>query len=193
MTASTRYTYTAMLLHWLIAAVMTVNVALILAVDLFPEALVRPVIDTHKSLGITVLGLGLLRLLWRATHPPPPLPADAARWERFAAHAAHAALYALIIALPISGWLHDSAWKDAAAFPMRLYGLLPWPRIGLVASLDPAFKEALHTWLGRAHTLLAYGLYVLLALHVLGALKHQFVDRQAQMQRILPWGRIEPG
>jgi cytochrome b561 len=168
----------------LLAVVIVANVALALSADYWADDWVRPVIDTHKSLGITALGLVILRLLWRATHAAPPLPASFARWERRAAALGHALLYALMFALPLSGWLHDSAWKDAATHPMQLFGLVPWPRIGAIAALAPGLKEALHTLFGNVHEALSYVLYVLLALHIGAALKHQFVDREAELQRM---------
>jgi cellulose synthase/poly-beta-1,6-N-acetylglucosamine synthase-like glycosyltransferase/cytochrome b561 len=183
---SMRYTRTAMFLHWLIALAIAINVGLALSVDYLPDGAVRPVIDAHKSIGITVLGLALIRLLWRFSHVPPPLAAGMAAWERRGAHAAHAILYGLMLALPLSGWLHDSAWKDAATHPMRLFGLLPWPRIHAISMLDPASKEPLHTIFGHVHTWLADALYVLFVLHVGGALKHQLLDRQPELQRMLP-------
>ena len=70
-----RYSRTAMALHWLVAALIAVNVSLVYVVDHLPDEDVRPVIDTHKSIGNTVLGLALLRLLWRLAHRPPALPA----------------------------------------------------------------------------------------------------------------------
>jgi len=180
-----RYTRTAVVLHWLLAVLITVNVGLALAVDRLPEDWVRPVIDAHKSIGITALGLVLLRLLWRAGHPPPALPAAYPAWERRLAGLAHLLFYVLMLTLPISGWLHDSAWKDAASHPMRLFGLLPWPRIGPVAQIEPVAKEALHTWFGTLHAGCGYVLYGLLALHIVGALKHQWLDRQPQLQRMM--------
>jgi cytochrome b561 len=179
-----RYTRTAVALHWLLAAVIVANVALALSVDYWSDAWTRPVIDTHKSLGITALGLVILRLLWRATHPAPPLPATYKRWERLAAALGHGLLYALMFALPLSGWLHDSAWKDAATHPMQLFGLVPWPRIGVVQAMAPGPKEALHTLFGNVHEALGYALYMLLALHVGAALKHQWIDREAELQRM---------
>ena len=175
-----------MAFHWIIALLITVNVTLALSADYLPDDWVRPVIDTHKSIGITVLGLAVLRLLWRATHRPPPLPLAYPRWERLVAHLAHAALYLLIFALTLSGWLHDSAWKDAASHPMTLFGLVPWPRVGWVMHAEPAFREALHDRFGALHTWAGYVLYGLFALHVLGALKHQWLDRQPELQRMLP-------
>jgi cytochrome b561 len=183
---SLQYTRTAMLLHWVIAAAIAVNVGLALSVDYLPDGAVRPVIDAHKSIGITVLGLALIRLLWRFSHAPPPLAAGISAWERRGAHAAHVILYVLMLAMPLSGWLHDSAWKDADSHPMSLFGLLPWPRIHAIATLDPALKESLHTVFGHVHAWLADALYVFFVLHVSGALKHQLFDRQPALQRMLP-------
>ncbi len=179
-----RYTRIAVVLHWVIALLIVCNVALALSADSLPDNWVRPVIDTHKSIGITVLGLGLLRLLWRAGHPAPPLPVDYPHWQRIAAHAVHFLLYGLILALPLSGWMHDSAWKDAATHPMSLFNLVPWPRISWIQNLAPGEKERLHTVFGSAHTWLGYGLYALLALHVGAALKHQFLDKHRELQRM---------
>ena len=179
-----RYTRIAIILHWVVAVLIVCNVALALSADSLPDRWVRTVIDTHKSIGITVLGLGLLRLLWRAGHPAPPLPADYPRWQRIAAHAVHAVLYVLILGLPLSGWMHDSAWKDAATHPMQLFGIVPWPRIAWIEHVAPAARENLHTLFGSVHTWLGYALYAMVALHVGAALKHQFVDKHRELQRI---------
>ena len=189
MPLESRYTRVAIVLHWLIAVLIAINVTLALSADHLPDDWVRPVIDTHKSIGITVLGLAVMRLLWRLTHRPPALPQRYPRWERIGAHAAHTLLYVLIFALPLSGWLHDSAWKDAATHPMTLFGLIPWPRIGWVMDLDASLKERMHDRFGLLHTWFGYGLYVLFALHVLGALKHQWLDREPELQRMLPGAR----
>ena len=186
MTRPGRYTGTAMALHWLVALLVIGNLVLVWTIGSLPDPMVRPAIDLHKSIGITVLGLALMRVLWRLSHPPPPLPAAYPRRERLLAHAAHLALYALILGLPLSGWIHDSAFKDAAAHPLRLFGLVPWPRIGPIMALDPATKAAVHATWFRIHGLLAYGLYVLLALHLLGVLKHHLLDRDPVLQRMLP-------
>jgi cytochrome b561 len=191
MNLSGKYTRTAMLLHWVIAVLIVANVALALSADAVPDPWVRPIIDTHKSIGITVLGLAILRLLWRAAHEPPPLPASHSRWERVGASATHAALYLLIFALPVSGWMHDSAWKLAPTHPMRWFNLIPWPRIGWIENLDAATKENLHNVFFKAHAYFGYALYVLLALHILATLKHQFFDKEREFERILPCGKAE--
>ncbi len=179
-----RYTRTAVVLHWLVALLMIANVVLGLSADHLPDSAVRSVIDTHKSIGITVLGLALLRLLWRLGHPPPPAPPGHARWERVTARGVHVLLYALMFALPFSGWLHDSAWKGAASHPMRLFGLIPWPRIGWVMAIEPVAREALHDRFGALHAALGWLLVALLVLHIAGALKHQWRDREPELQRM---------
>jgi cytochrome b561 len=181
-----RYTRTAVVLHWLVALLVLVNVCLALSVDHLPERWVRPVIDAHKSTGITVLGLVLLRILWRAGHAPPPLPVRYAPWERLASATVHGVLYLLMLSLPLSGWMHDSAWKDAATHPMQLFGLVPWPRIGAIESVEPVAREALHTLLGTIHTALGYALYALLAVHIGAVLKHHLIDHEPELQRIWP-------
>ena len=181
-----RYTRTAMAFHWLIALLIICNVLLVWFVDYYPEERVRLAIDTHKSIGITVLGLAIMRLLWRLTHPPPPLPTHYQRWEHRASHITHILLYVLMFLMPISGWLHDSAWKDAATHPMELFGLMPWPRIGWVAGIEPVMKETLHDVFGAVHGYGAWALYALLFLHVGGALKHQLIDMDPELQRMSP-------
>lgn len=181
-----RYTKTAMILHWLIALLIAINVALIWSVGFLPDDTIRPVIDTHKSTGITVLGLVLLRILWRFANPPPPLPDVYPQWEKKTSHVAHIALYALILALPLSGWLHDSAWKAAAQFPMQLFYMIPWPRISFIADMAPAAKEQFHAISGAVHVWLSYLLYALFVLHVGAALKHQWIDKKPELERMLP-------
>jgi len=188
-----RYTGVAITLHWLIAVLIAANVALALSVDFLPDSAVRPVIDLHKSFGITVLGLVILRILWRLSHHPPALPPKYSPWERFSAHGVHYLLYALMLALPLSGWLHDSAWRDAAAHPMRLFGLFEWPRLQFIMTLPAGLKEQWHTRFGELHTWLGYGLYALFVLHVGGALKHQWFDREPELQRMLPSPRLDEG
>ena len=184
LTLPARYTGPAIVLHWLIALGIMINVALMWVLDALPDAVQRPAVNLHKSIGITVLGLALMRLLWRATHRPPPLPAGTGKWERIGAHSAHALLYVLIFALPLSGWIHDSAWKDAAKHPLDLFGVIPWFRIGAIKTLDPATKEQVHSLFSQIHTSCAYVLYALFVVHVAGALKHQYLDNRPSLRRM---------
>ena len=187
MTVFPRYTRTAAILHWLVALLIVANVGLGVWANYAPDEWVRPIIDSHKSIGITVLGLALLRLLWRLAHPAPALPEHYARWEKVTAHGVHVLLYVAIFALPISGWLHDSAWKGAATHPLTLFGVVPWFRLGFIEGLDPAVKEPLHALFGAVHVWFGYLLYGLLALHLAGALKHQWIDGEPEVQRISPF------
>jgi cytochrome b561 len=86
--------------------------------------------------------------------------------------------------MPITGWIHDSAWKAAASHPMFLFWVIPWFRLGFITSLDPATKEQMHSLFGNIHTLLSYALYGVVGLHVLGALKHQLWDKQPELRRM---------
>ena len=123
MTLSDRYTRPAVILHWLIAVLITINVAFMLSVDLVAEESVRFMYDTHKSIGITVFGLVILRVLWRLTHRPPALPAVYKRWEVTASKWTHGILYFIMIFMPLSGWLHDGAWDAAAEIKLTYFGL----------------------------------------------------------------------
>jgi cytochrome b561 len=181
-----RYTRIAMLFHWLIAILIAINVTLVLTVDALPDTFERPMIDLHKSIGLTVLGLAIMRVLWRLTHPAPTFPHGYAPWERRLAHLAHVVLYLLIFAMPITGWIHDSAWKGAPTHPLNLYGVIPWFRIGLIVHQDPATKEQIHALFSAIHTSLAYVLYAMVVMHIAGALKHQFIDHEPELQRMWP-------
>ncbi len=181
-----KYTGIAIALHWIIAVAIIINAALPWIWEVAGDDNVRPLINAHKSIGITVLGLAIMRLLWRLTHRPPALPQGYKPWEVKASHAAHWALYAIIFAMPLTGWIMDSAWKDAASHPMQWFGLFEWPRIGMVMNLDPATKETWHDAFGEAHELIGWALYGLFALHVGAALKHQWMDGEAELQRMIP-------
>lgn len=181
-----KYSRVAVFLHWVIAILILSNIVLGYFASSFREDLVRFAIDTHKSAGITILGLVIMRLLWRFRHRPPAFSVRLSAWERRAAHVVHGALYLLMLAIPISGWMHDSAWKAAADVPMRIFGLFPWPRIPWIMEIEPVLKERLHGILGAVHAVLAYLLVALFLVHVLAALKHQLVDGEPELERMLP-------
>ena len=187
-----RYNHTAITLHWLVAALIVINVCYGLAGAYADDAHVRPIVDMHKSIGLTVLGLVLLRILWRLSHKPPAMPAHYPRHERLGAHLAHATLYLVILLLPLSGYLHDSAWNGAATHPLILYGFLHLPRMPIIKSFDPATKDTLHTIFGAAHIYIGYVLYALVGLHLAGVAKHHIFDRESEISRMLPAGYRRP-
>lgn len=180
-----RYTKTAMLLHWVVAIGIVANVALAWVWPHLADESVRPAIDTHKSIGVTLLGLAILRLLWRFGHRPPPYPARYKGWERAASHVVHWGLYLILFAMPLTGWIMDSAYKDAASHPMHWFGTVEFPRIGFVMALEPALRDRVHDGFGAAHSLLQWLLYLLVFIHVAGALKHQ-IEGEKELQRMLP-------
>lgn len=190
MTTIRRYSRLAMLLHWLVALGIVCNFAIVWTVDSLPESAQRPAVDLHKSIGLTVLGLAIMRLLWRYAHPPPAMPDTYRPWERRLAHGVHYGLYGLIFLMPITGWIHDSAWKGAPQHPLNLFWVIPWFRIGFIKDMDPAAKEHLHDLFSQIHGALGTLLLALFALHVAGVLKHQWLDREPELQRMMPEGAL---
>jgi cytochrome b561 len=176
---SARFNSPAIALHWLTAlgllAVFPLGVYMV-DLPLSPSRI--KLYAYHKWLGVTLFGLVALRLLWRLVHRPPAWPLGLAEWQRKAAAVVHAAMYAAMFALPLSGWLYSSA----AGVPTVYLG---WWQLPDLVDRDRALAETLkgvHLWTG-------YSLIGLFALHVAGALKHQFVDRDGLMHRMLPAGR----
>lgn len=172
--AQTRYSTVAIILHWLIAAAIVFQIILAWRMDgKTPEGFA--LVQLHKSVGITVLLLSLARLAWRLTHRPPALPAEMAAWEKVLAHVAHVGLYVIMIGMPITGWIMVSTSRFQV--PTVLYGAIPWPHApGLGHLVDPA-KSAWNSFGHTGHEALAWGAYILIALHVAGALKHQLLSR----------------
>lgn len=172
-----RYTYTAMLLHWLIAllvvAAFTMGLVMTDIPGLTPTKL--RYYSWHKWMGVTVLLLAVLRVLWRLGHAAPAYPATMPRWQQAAARGLHGLLYVLIFAVPLSGYFYSLA----SGVPVVYLGLVELPvLIDASPTLKPVLK-AVHFWLNM---LLAASV----AIHVGAALKHQFVDRDGTMRRILP-------
>lgn len=186
-----RYTGPAIILHWLIAIGIFINLKSGLSIEDLPEGEIRSVIDLHKSIGISVLGLVLLRILWRVGHRPPALPAQTKVWERKLSTATHHTLYLLMALVPLLGWLHDSAWKGAATHPLVLFNSVPWFRFPLFDTMGEAAKDQIHEILGNAHGAFSWLMMLALLLHVAGALKHQFLDKEKSLQRMWFGGKTD--
>lgn len=182
-----RYGRVAMLLHWTIAAaIIGLLAAGTLMVRLEPgSSLQFTLYQAHKSLGITVLALGVVRLIWRLTHRPPPLPATLRPWEALLARLTHGGFYVLMLAMPISGWLMISA--SAWNFPTVIFGAFTLPHLPVPGT--PEERKAIEDALKDVHEILAFGMVGLLVLHVAGALKHQFILRDDTLWRMLPGRR----
>ena len=179
-----KYSGVAVLIHWTIAVLIIANLILSHITELIPEESIRFAIDTHKSIGITVLGLVIMRILWRVTHKPPPPAEGLKSWEKRLSKLTHTLLYFLMVAMPLTGWMHDSAWKAAPEIPMRWFGLFEWPRISAILTMEPERKEQVHGILGDWHENMGYILIALVLLHIAGALKHQLLDGEPLLQRM---------
>jgi cytochrome b561 len=171
----TRYTRTAIALHWVLGLALIGSFAVGLTMTemaMSPQRL--KLYNWHKWAGITILTLSFVRLAWRLTHRPPadvPMPA----WQQQAAHWTHRALYALFFLVPLAGW----AYSSAAGFPVVVFGVLPLP------DFVPANKELAEA-IKPLHKILAYLLALLVLTHIGAALKHHFVDRDGLIGRMWP-------
>jgi cytochrome b561 len=171
-----RYTGTARALHWLAALLIFCGFGLGLfmtSLEIAPATL--RYYAWHKWIGITVFLVAAARLAWRAAHPPPPLPATMPSWQVAASRVTHAVLYALMLAIPISGWIYSSATGISVVY----LGLVPLP------DLIPKDREVAKTLL-IVHKSLNYLLAAVVTMHVAAALKHQFADRDGVLGRMLP-------
>lgn len=170
-----RYATVAILLHWLIAAAIVLQVVLANRMEGPKGPTQFAVTQLHKSVGITILVLTLARLGWRLANPPPPLPATMSEWERRLARLAHVGLYGLMLAIPLTGWIMVSA--STRPIPLVLFGVAPFPDVPGMGGLAPAARHLWHEVGETGHGLLVKLLYVLVGLHVAGALKHQLFSR----------------
>jgi cytochrome b561 len=171
------YTGAAKSLHWLIVALLIVQFVLAWAMpeihrDTKPETL----INLHLSFGVLILFVAVVRLAWRAAHAEPPPEDGLPPWQVQSARVVHWLLYALVLVLPILGWINAS-WRG---FPVLPFGLIELPK--LVATRAPGFR-----WTGDVHTLLAYfALLTLVGLHLAAGLYHYFIRRDGVLQRMWP-------
>ncbi|WP_310447080.1 cytochrome b [Thiobacillus sp.] len=180
MTPTLRYTMPAVALHWLVALLIFVGFPLGVYMHELPLSPVKlQLYSYHKWIGITVLLLAGVRVAWRLSHRPPPLPDSIAGWQRKASAAVHGLLYLLILAIPLSGWLMSSA----KGFQTVWFGVLPLPDlVGKSRELGDA--------LATLHQVLNFTLLGLVILHVAAALKHHFIERQPFLQR-MGWSKQE--
>jgi cytochrome b561 len=171
------YTRTAIALHWLMALFIFVTFPLgVYMHELALTPLKLKLISYHKWLGVTILLLAVVRLAWRMTHRPPPLPDSIPLWQQRAASGLHLLLYALLLIIPVSGWLMSSA----KGIPVVYLGLFQLPDL-----LDK--DKALGELLAGIHQMLNFGLLLLVGMHIAAALKHHFIEHDATLRRMLPF------
>lgn len=178
--APPRWNRFGMMLHWLIALLIISLATVGLLMDDLPNGSLKlNAFLLHKSTGITVLALVALRLVWRMAHRAPTPVAGTPTWQQRIGAITHVLLYAMMFAMPISGWLFNSAGNH----PFKWYGLFNVPSL---SGPDPDLKQ-------RAFAVHEYGFYILAALillHVAAALKHHFIDKDATLARMLPEGWV---
>ncbi len=175
---SERYGLVAQAFHWSVVALIIGQFVLAARFDDLPLSPVKiGLIADHKSFGMTIFMLALLRLFWRLVNRTPALPSTLKPYERGLARITHWVLYGLIFAMPLSGWLMSSF----ANAPASWFGLFTWPDL-----VSPSEEAA--DLLEETHEVLAWLLLAVAALHVLAVLKHVFVYRDGVLRRMLPWG-----
>lgn len=172
---ATAYSRGAIVLHWTIAALVLANLPIgILAGDL-EGAASDNLTAVHKQMGFLVLVFTLIRIWWRLRHAPPPLPESASRWLRVLATLTHKAFYALLLAIPLSGWWMTSA---VAEHPVRFL-LFDVPYLPVPRGMDSA-RAAF-----AVHETLGFIIMAMVVLHVAAALKHHFIDKDHVFTRML--------
>jgi len=177
-----RYTATAATLHWLIAVLVLVMIAWGWWMQAIPKLPVGPRVNAfnlHKSIGLTILALMIVRLAWRSTHPAPELP-PMPLWQARTARVVHVLLYLCLFIQPLSGYL-GSAF---GGYPVKFFGVV----LPAWAPKSEAMKDAM----SGTHWVNSCVLIGALVLHVSGALKHALVDRDRLVRRMWPWGRSTP-
>ncbi|AWZ00729.1 MAG: cytochrome b [Rhodobiaceae bacterium] len=183
--SATRYGLLAASFHWLVALFFLGNLGLgIYMSDLeFSDPNLFPLYQLHKSFGICVLAIVMLRLVWRFIDTPPPLPESMAWWEKTAASLTHLGLYTILVAMPLTGWIIVSA--SPINIPTLVFDTIPVPHIGFIAT-DPDKDQwlAVGEW---GHWLLAWSAGAAVLLHAAAAFRHHFILKDDILRRMLPW------
>jgi len=165
--------------HWVIVALIIVQVTLAEMADDLPNGVRKlTLLARHKSVGLTILGLVILRLAWRWLNEHPPLPQTLKRYEQALARFTHVALYVLLFLVPLTGWMFSSA----RGFPVSWFGFFQLP--DLVPKSRPLYDTLM-----MVHHTLAWTLVGVAVLHAAAALKHHFWHKDDVLRRMLPFTR----
>ncbi len=194
-----RYSIGAIILHWLIAILIFLNIYQGLKMGSASGLAKFMTFQNHKSVGITILVLSVLRLVWRLVNPPPPSAPGLAPWEKTLSHVTHWGFYVIMIGMPLTGWLAVSASPiNLPTLLYRIWGMpgIPWPHLPVVPHLPLDQKRIVESAAVAVHSKMAWAAYILIALHIAGALKHQFFDPHPVLYRMVPFlkagGPAEP-
>ena len=171
-----KYSRGAIILHWAIGLLIIANIAGAMLSEDLPRETRAAVMSLHKAFGIIILLLAVVRIGWRLTHRPPAKPEALAGWEIWLSRIVHFAFYALMILLPLSGWV----WMSANGKPIDMFGLFNMPLLPVEQSKE--LSDIMHD----RHEMLGLTMLALVGLHILGALKHQFIGRLPFIQRMWP-------
>ncbi|UZK68683.1 cytochrome b [Sphingomonas sp. S1-29] len=169
-----RYGSVSRFLHWSMAALILVNLPLGLLSDTLEDAGYETV-GLHKSIGLTLLALALIRIGWRLMNPPPPLPASVSRREARIAVAVHVLLYGLMLALPLTGYVFSSAGK----YPLTWFDLFGVPKLALTRD------DAIVGLSREGHEILGWVMIAAALGHIAAALRHHLVLRDGVLRRML--------
>jgi len=176
-TAGRRYSAVAMILHWAIAIGVIVNWRIAEAAEHVPQAERGAAMAPHFAIGMMILVLTVALLVWRLFHKPPPLGSHLATWERILAKGVHHLFYALLLVLPLLGWLGMSGYGQ----PINMFGIV-WP------VLPVGFGKETGHEMFEVHGSIGGAMILLVGLHIIGALKHQFLDKDGELWKMLPFG-----
>lgn len=178
--ARRRYSRGAMAFHWAIAILVIMNWRIAEAAEHLEGPTASAVWNYHKAWGMLILVLTLGRIGWKLAHPGPPFQAHHAAWERALARAVHFTFYVLLLAMPLAGWLANSLAQRTIDF----FGLFTIPALPVGANKD------LGGQIFDIHAATGTFLLLLVALHILGVVKHLVIDRDGELFRMLPFGRV---
>ena len=179
----TRYSSVAIILHWTIAAALALQIVLGWRIGDVEGVTRTAVLQLHKTIGVTILLLTVVRLVWRVTKKPPAMDSSLTPIERLASHWVHMGFYAALLALPLTGWAMVSAQRVGA---MKLLGGVRWPDFPIVTALPGDLQDTLADLLDKSHSALVWVMLGLIALHVAGALKHHYISKDPTVSRMAP-------
>ncbi len=181
-TARARYTSVAIILHWVIFIMLFMVVKVGWDMGELKDAEKLAAVQLHKNLGMSIFLLSVLRLVWRMMNPPPPLPSTMSERDKKISDFVHKTFYFLIIFIPILGFLIIGT--SSYNFPTHFWGLFEVPRLPLGGY---EFSKPLHEAAEFAHSKLVWVGIILMVLHAGAALKHQFIDKDGVLGRMLPF------